>query len=71
VDIPTLDNPFVDFPVMNYPLERYGSKNGKEEAKVLEEIEFILSQRKKADKPVVAIIIEPVQAEGGNRLATD
>ena len=56
---------------MNYPLERYGSKNGKEEAKVLEEIEFILSQRKKADKPVVAIIIEPVQAEGGNRLATD
>lgn len=56
---------------MLYPLERYGAKNGKEETRILEEVETMLKRRKQAGKPVAGIIIEPVQAEGGNRQATD
>jgi 4-aminobutyrate aminotransferase/(S)-3-amino-2-methylpropionate transaminase len=56
---------------MLYPLSRYGAKNGKEETRILEEVASIIYRRKKMGKPIAGIIIEPVQAEGGDRQAMD
>lgn len=69
VDIPAFDWPVVDFPKLRYPLDQFKDENVKEEERclTLAEEAIIVSQDK---SPVAAIIVEPIQAEGGDNHAS-
>jgi 4-aminobutyrate aminotransferase/(S)-3-amino-2-methylpropionate transaminase len=71
VDIPTLDFPFADHPQLKYPLEDHIAENFAEEERVLNQVRSIIQERLAAGKPVAGLIIEPIQAEGGDRSASD
>lgn len=49
-----------------YPLEDHVSENAKEDKKCLGEVEELIHQWKRKGRPVAGIIIEPIQAEGGD-----
>lgn len=65
VDIPAFRWPTAPFPRLKYPLNSYGEENRQEEERCLEETEKIIIANKAAS-PVAAMIIEPIQAEGGD-----
>ena len=69
VDIPSFDWPVVDFPILKYPLNQYASENAKEEARCLGLAEEAILQSQ-SKNPVAAVIIEPIQAEGGDNHAS-
>ena len=71
VDTPLLNFPFADHPELKYPLEKNEELNRIEEKNVLSQVRAIIKEREANGKPVVAVIIEPVQSEGGDRWATD
>ncbi|TTY71120.1 4-aminobutyrate aminotransferase, mitochondrial [Bagarius yarrelli] len=60
LDIPSFDWPIAPFPRLKYPLEEFVQENLQEEARCLEE----------KGKPVAGIVIEPIQAEGGDNHAS-
>ncbi|KAJ2236801.1 hypothetical protein H4R99_004531 [Coemansia sp. RSA 1722] len=67
LDIPAFPWPRAPFPQLRYPLDKYSEENAKEEQRCLEETERILRTNA---VPVAAIIVEPVQSEGGDRHAS-
>lgn len=67
LDIPAFDWPKASFPSLKYPLEKYEKENAEEEARCLAEVEKIL---KTYYLPVAAIIVEPIQSEGGDNHAS-
>eukprot|EP00771_Trimastix_marina_P002814 gnl/Trimastix_PCT/398.p2 GENE.gnl/Trimastix_PCT/398~~gnl/Trimastix_PCT/398.p2 ORF type:complete len:477 (+),score=158.05 gnl/Trimastix_PCT/398:107-1537(+) len=67
LDIPAFDWPVAEFPVLKYPLDAHAEENRAEEQRCLQAFETLL---KEYPKPIVAAIIEPVQAEGGDRHAS-
>ena len=67
VDIPSFNWPQTQFPALKYPLEENVEANKREEQSCLDEAERIIKTWR---CPVVAIIIEPVQAEGGDNHAS-
>lgn len=67
LDIPAFDWPMAPFPSLKYPLNEFAQENKAEEDRCLQEFENIL---KKENGKVAAIIIEPVQSEGGDNHAT-
>ncbi|KAM0755936.1 4-aminobutyrate aminotransferase [Meredithblackwellia eburnea MCA 4105] len=69
VDIPSFDWPAVTFPLLKYPLADYAAENAETEARALEEVEKTIIEWKKK-KPVAALIVEPVQSEGGDNHAS-
>lgn len=71
VDIPLLDFPIVDHPQLLYPLEEHAADNAAEESRCLEQVRHVIQERARKGKPVAGMIIEPIQAEGGDRTATD
>jgi len=70
VDIPAFDWPVVDFPTLKYPLEEYVDENNHEEARCLALAEEAMITSRANDKPVAAIIVEPIQSEGGDNHAS-
>ena len=70
VDIPAFDWPVVDFPKLRYPLEDYTAENAEEEARCLSLTEKAIVASINAGKPVAAMIVEPVQSEGGDNHAS-
>ena len=63
LDIPAFREwPAAPFPKLRYPLAEYAAENAAEEARCLQAVEQLL---KTAKAPVAAMIIEPIQAEGG------
>eukprot|EP01102_Stenamoeba_stenopodia_P013202 TRINITY_DN4253_c0_g1_i1.p1 TRINITY_DN4253_c0_g1~~TRINITY_DN4253_c0_g1_i1.p1 ORF type:complete len:505 (+),score=157.55 TRINITY_DN4253_c0_g1_i1:46-1560(+) len=68
VDIPAFDWPVAPFPKLKYPLEEHKAENDAEEAKCLAAVEEII---KTWPKKVLGLIVEPVQAEGGDNYASD
>lgn len=66
LDIPAFDWPMAPFPKLQYPLEAHEAANRAEETQCLEEIDRLIRENGK----VAAIIVEPVQAEGGDNHAT-
>ncbi|KAG0024626.1 hypothetical protein BGZ80_000477 [Entomortierella chlamydospora] len=50
-----------------YPLEKHQAENEKEEKRCLEEVE---KRMKNAKSPVAALIVEPIQSEGGDNHAS-
>ena len=67
LDIPAFDWPQAPFPSLKYPLSEHEADNAAEEKRCLEETEQII---KTFHKPVAAIIIEPIQSEGGDNHAS-
>nr|CAB3219606.1 4-aminobutyrate aminotransferase, mitochondrial-like [Phallusia mammillata] len=65
IDVPSFDWPIAPFPRLKYPLEEFERENAAEEARCLEVAEDLVEQWK-TKAPVAGLIIEPVQAEGGD-----
>ncbi|KAG5279385.1 hypothetical protein AALO_G00077230 [Alosa alosa] len=70
LDIPSFDWPIAPFPKLKYPLDEFVRENAQEEARCLEEVEDLIEKWKKKGKPVAGIVIEPIQAEGGDNHAS-
>nr|ACO11399.1 4-aminobutyrate aminotransferase, mitochondrial precursor [Caligus rogercresseyi] len=67
IDIPTLKWPKADFPRYKYPLGENQDINRAEDLRCLEILEdTIREQNTKTDAPVAGMIVEPIQAEGGD-----
>jgi 4-aminobutyrate aminotransferase / (S)-3-amino-2-methylpropionate transaminase len=67
LDIPAFDWPQAPFPLLKYPLEENAEYNAEVEAKSLAEVERILITY---HIPPCAVIIEPIQSEGGDNHAS-
>lgn len=67
LDVPAFDWPVAPFPQLKYPLDQFASENAAEEKRCLEETERVLDE---ANDTVAAVVIEPVQAEGGDNHAS-
>ncbi|KAL6240451.1 4-aminobutyrate transaminase [Rhinocladiella similis] len=67
MDIPAFDWPQAPFPSLKYPLHEHVKENEAEEKRCLEEAEEII---KNFHNPVAAVVIEPVQSEGGDNHAS-
>lgn len=71
LDIPAFDWPIAHFPEYRYPLEEFESYNRKEDEKSLAHVEELFHVYKKKGLPVAGLVVEPIQAEGGDRHASD
>ncbi|KAJ2742385.1 hypothetical protein GGI20_004526 [Coemansia sp. BCRC 34301] len=67
LDIPAFRWPRAPFPQLQYPLDKYSEENAVEEQRCLAETERILDEN---PTPIAAVIVEPVQSEGGDRHAS-
>ena len=67
LDIPAFDWPQASFPHLKYPLDQFASENAAEEKRCLEETEHLITSY---HNPVAAVVIEPIQAEGGDNHAS-
>lgn len=67
LDIPSFDWPSAPFPKLQYPLYQFESENAAEEQRCIDEVERIISN---AEKPVAAVVVEPIQSEGGDNHAS-
>lgn len=66
IDVPALDWPIAPFPRYKYPLEENKRENEGEDKKCLSVVEALIDQWKKKNNDVAGIIVEPIQAEGGD-----
>lgn len=70
-DVPTFDWPIAKFPDYKYPYEENVEYNQQQDHDCLKDVEecidFYNNEKK---KPVAAIIVEPIQSEGGDNYAT-
>ncbi|KAJ6107399.1 hypothetical protein N7523_008722 [Penicillium sp. IBT 18751x] len=67
LDIPAFDWPQASFPALKYPLEDHVQENAAEEKRCLEEVERLI---KEYHNPVAAVMVEPIQSEGGDNHAS-
>jgi len=67
LDIPAFDWPQASFPHLKYPLAEHANENAKEEARCLAEAEDLIQN---FHNPVAAVVVEPVQSEGGDNHAS-
>ena len=67
VDIPAFDWPQATFPQLKYPLEEYAEENAKAEQASIDEVENLI---KTWHHPPAAVVVEPVQSEGGDNHAS-
>lgn len=70
VDIPVLDWPKAPFPYLEYPLDKHERENKAEEERCLELTRQAIIDSNNAGKSVAGIIVEPIQAEGGDNHAS-
>ncbi|KAF7593776.1 4-aminobutyrate transaminase [Aspergillus hancockii] len=67
LDIPAFDWPQASFPSLKYPLEEHAQENAQEEQRCLQEVERLI---KEFHNPVAAVVVEPIQSEGGDNHAS-
>ena len=67
LDIPAFDWPQASFPHIKYPLDQFTAENAAEEQRCLEETEHLIQT---FHNPVAAVIVEPIQSEGGDNHAS-
>lgn len=67
MDIPSFKWPQASFPKLKYPLHKFEAENEAEEKRCLEEVETLLDNW---HCPVAAMIVEPIQSEGGDNHAS-
>ncbi|SGZ56709.1 CIC11C00000004057 [Sungouiella intermedia] len=68
LDIPAFNWPKAPFPALKYPLEEFVNENAEEEERCLIEFEKIVKSY--PPDTIAAIIVEPVQSEGGDNHAS-
>ncbi|CAD5218957.1 unnamed protein product [Bursaphelenchus okinawaensis] len=71
VDIPAFDWPIAKFPRYKYPLVKHESYNKRQDKECLEDVKRLIEQRKKEKRDVAAVLIEPIQSEGGDYHASN
>ncbi|KAM0514949.1 hypothetical protein ACHAPE_006271 [Trichoderma viride] len=67
IDIPAFDWPQATFPLLKYPLDQHAEENAKIEQASLDEVEKLI---KTWHIPPAAVIVEPIQSEGGDNHAS-
>ena len=67
LDIPAFDWPQAPFPRLQYPLADHVQENAAEEARCLAETEDLIQN---FHHPVAAVVVEPIQSEGGDNHAS-
>ncbi|KAF2736823.1 4-aminobutyrate aminotransferase [Polyplosphaeria fusca] len=67
LDIPAFDWPRAPFPALKYPLDQFAAENAAEEQRCLDETERLI---KEWHLPPAAVIVEPIQSEGGDNHAS-
>ncbi|KAL2885492.1 4-aminobutyrate aminotransferase [Ceratocystis lukuohia] len=67
LDIPAFNWPKAPFPALKYPLEAHVEENKAEEQRCLDAVEELI---KTWVSPVTAVIVEPIQSEGGDNHAS-
>jgi len=71
LDIPHFDWPMANFPQLWYPLAENEERNAAEEKKCLDEVRDLLKlHHESSAQPITGMIIEPIQAEGGDNHAS-
>ncbi|CAH1776844.1 unnamed protein product, partial [Owenia fusiformis] len=70
LDNPGLDWPIAKWPELKYPLEEFVAENQAEEEACLATVEELIADHTKSGRNVAAILVEPVQAEGGDHHAS-
>lgn len=70
LDVAAFDWPVAPFPKLKYPLEQFAAENAAEEARCLAETESVMQAQRAKGRDVAAVVIEPVQAEGGDNHAS-
>lgn len=68
LDIPAFEWPKAPFPALKYPLNEFEAENKAEETRCLEEFEAVIESY--PPHTIAAIIVEPVQSEGGDNHAS-
>ena len=66
VDIPQIKWPKAEFPRYKYPLEEHARENRSEDDRCLASVEDHIHNQTKVGCPVAGILVEPIQAEGGD-----
>ncbi|KAI3405243.2 hypothetical protein KGF56_001958 [Candida oxycetoniae] len=67
LDIPAFPWPKAPFPKLKYPLNEFEAENRIEEEECLKELESIIEN---SSKQIAAVVVEPVQSEGGDNHAS-
>ncbi|KAK3940362.1 aminotransferase class-III-domain-containing protein [Diplogelasinospora grovesii] len=67
LDIPAFDWPQATFPALRYPLEEHAEENAAAEKASLDEVEHLI---KNYHIPPCAVVVEPIQSEGGDNHAS-
>lgn len=67
LDFSAFDWPCVPFPASRFPLDAHAAENAQAEAKALSQVEALLRAH---PEQVAAVLIEPIQGEGGDRHAS-
>ncbi|CAK1581944.1 unnamed protein product [Parnassius mnemosyne] len=70
LDCPAFDWPVAPFPRYKYPLDQHQRENCEEDQKCLEQVEEVIQKYHKKGIPVAGMIVEPIQAEGGDNEAS-
>eukprot|EP00940_MAST-03C_sp_MAST-3C-sp2_P002103 g2103.t1 len=70
LDVASFDWPVAPFPKLKYPLAENVDANKKEEKRCLDAVDAIMQKQKSTGRDVAAVIVEPVQAEGGDNHAS-
>lgn len=65
-----MDWPYAHFPHYKYPLEEHKKENQAEDKKCLEEVQDLIEKWNRKGWPVAGVVVEPIQAEGGDRHAS-
>ncbi|VDM75667.1 unnamed protein product [Strongylus vulgaris] len=66
VDIPAFDWPIAKFPRYKYPLKDNKAYNDAQDKECLQDVREKIAEWKKKNHDVAAVIVEPIQAEGGD-----
>jgi 4-aminobutyrate aminotransferase/(S)-3-amino-2-methylpropionate transaminase len=69
LDVPAFDWPIAPFPQLKYPLDAYAAENAAEEERCLAAVADLFKSWK-GKSPVAALVIEPIQSEGGDNHAS-
>lgn len=67
LDIPAFDWPQATFPQLKYPLDKHAAENAAAEKAALDEVEHLILNY---HIPPCAVIVEPIQSEGGDNHAS-
>jgi len=70
MDVPSLDWPIAPFPEYKYPLSKYAEENRRSDEQCIQAMRQKMEEYNARGTPVAGVIVEPIQAEGGDNFAS-